>query len=198
MWWKRLNPKTESATACRCRQHENWAAEPLSSVFVTGVGGSEPAPDVFGGDFERWSDSQFRRPSGSEVPAQRLPANVVPLWPDDEWRAPVTPIPFPTQLPAQRTASVPSGRVASRLAEWPILLVGTGVLVALVLSATVSLRIGCVALGAAMSLATVLRIVLGERRVGLLRSRSRLTDLLVMGFFSVSMLALALSVPAPG
>ncbi|MDP3972219.1 MAG: DUF3017 domain-containing protein [Candidatus Nanopelagicales bacterium] len=165
---------------------------------MTGVGGSEPAPDVFNGEFGHTPDSQFRRPSGSEVPAQRLPANVVPLWPDDEWRAPVTPIPLPAQLPAQRTASAPSGRATNRLAEWPILLVGTGVLVALVLSATVSLRIGCVALGAAMSLATVLRIVLGERHIGMLRSRSRLTDLLVMGFFSVSMLALALSVPAPG
>lgn len=161
---------------------------------MSGRGGSNPVPEPVGEDFW-WSHpgpAEHRR--DSLVPEQRLPENVIPLRPDDGWLAPVMPIP----LPAQRVHPVTPGRVAGRLAEWPMLLVGLGVVAALALVAFSSLRVGCVVLGAAMTLATVLRLVLGERGCGLLRSRSRLTDLLVMGSLSLAMVALALSVPAPG
>ena len=81
--------------------------------------------------------------------------------------------------------------------EWPIVLVLAASLASLVVVATGHFRPGTVAFAAALLLALLLRISLGDRRSGLLAVRSRLLDGLTLAALAALTLALALVIPPP-
>lgn len=131
----------------------------------------------------------------SPIPTLRLgdglPSNVVPLRPGIGWKRAAEDAAISDAVPraARRRVSMP---------EWPMALVGLGVLLALVLSVIGEPRSGCFVLAAATGGAAVLRVALGDAGSGLLRSRSRTADLIVLGTLAVGMFAVALGMPTPG
>ncbi|ALE72260.1 hypothetical protein Ae168Ps1_2421c [Pseudonocardia sp. Ae168_Ps1] len=79
-------------------------------------------------------------------------------------------------------------------AYWPLLTVLAIALIGLQRVATEHWREGSAALGVAMLVAAVLRVVLPPDRVGLLAVRGRYVDALVYGGFGLAVLALALTI----
>lgn len=170
-------------------------------VSVSASGGPECVWDPFEDDAEwavvegRQGNSGVLRPA---IPQPRitatLHADVIPLRPGSGGMSPAT-------RPSAAVAALDQAGVARRrllpwIPEWPAILVGVGVVVALGLAMYGSMRIGCIVLGAAVGLGAMLRTLLGDTGAGLLRSRSRVTDLIVMGVLSVALLALAWGIPA--
>jgi Protein of unknown function (DUF3017) len=80
--------------------------------------------------------------------------------------------------------------------EWPITIVLALGAVGLVLIGAGRFREGSVLLGGGMVVGAWLRALLPERMIGLLRLRSRLTDVLVLAVLGLGTVVLALAVPA--
>lgn len=81
--------------------------------------------------------------------------------------------------------------------EWPIIVVLTGVAVALVVVALDRFRLGSLILAASVLLAFVLRLVLPKSQAGMLAVRSRTTDLIVLGALGAVLAVFAFWVPPP-
>jgi hypothetical protein len=79
--------------------------------------------------------------------------------------------------------------------QWPLLSVLGGGVVGIGLVATDHFRSGCLLLGASVLLASLARLVLPARRVGLLVVRSRAFDVLVLTTMGVALVVLAVIVP---
>lgn len=82
--------------------------------------------------------------------------------------------------------------------QWPIGLCLIGLGAGLVLVALGYFRPGTIALAVSVLLSTLFRAVLSDDDVGLLRVRSKRTDIIVTGILGVSLLIFALWVPPPG
>jgi hypothetical protein len=87
------------------------------------------------------------------------------------------------------------GRAALHLPQWPLVLVFGSIAVSLLVVLFDTFRGGVLVLGAAMFLAFFLRLVLNDRDAGMLKVRSRVVDLVILGTFAVSITGLALSIP---
>src|SRR6478672_9684624 len=79
--------------------------------------------------------------------------------------------------------------------EWPITLELVVAAVGLIVIGDRRFRPGCVILGSALLLGAILRALLPERAVGMLRLRSRLIDVITMGVLGTLTIVLALVVP---
>ena len=79
--------------------------------------------------------------------------------------------------------------------QWPLLSVLGGGVVGIGLVATDHFRSGCLLLGVSVLLASLARLVLPARRVGLLVVRSRAFDVLVLTTMGVALVVLAVIVP---
>jgi hypothetical protein len=157
------------------------------------------------------------RPS-SELPASDdLSGNVVPLRPTNSGSARLSDpaqTPSPDASPGANTTSPdhrrlaeadpgnsahqPSpifGRATLNLPEWPLVLVCVGVVVGLGVAVVESFRLGSILFGCALVLAFFLRLVLTDREAGMLKVRSRLVDLVVLGALATGMLVVSLTVP---
>ncbi len=89
------------------------------------------------------------------------------------------------------------GGTARPRRQWPLLLVSAGVLggVASTVIGPQTWRPGCVVIGVSVLLAGLLRLVLSDRRAGLLQVRSKGFDVAVLLFTGGAIVALALIVP---
>jgi len=83
------------------------------------------------------------------------------------------------------------------LAQWPIVLVLSGVAVAMVLIGLDYFRRGCVVLSASVLLAAFLRMLLPEADAGMLAVRSKRIDVLVLGVLGVGLTIFTFWVPPP-
>ena len=81
--------------------------------------------------------------------------------------------------------------------QWPIIVVLTGVGIALVLVALDYFRRGSVVLAGSVLLAAFLRLFLPEREAGLLVVRSRKIDVAVLGVLGALLALFAFWVPPP-
>lgn len=117
-----------------------------------------------------------------------LPSNVVPLRPRlvqlpppvDEPAAPPVVQPTPVQYP-----------------QWPLTLVLSGIALGLAVVLLGSFRVGALCMAGALTLSFILRLVLSDREAGMLKVRSRIVDLCVLGGFSIALLVLGFWVPVP-
>jgi Protein of unknown function (DUF3017) len=98
----------------------------------------------------------------------------------------------PDPTPAPR-----AGRLAWLKREWGITLVLLLAIAGLVLVGDRRFRAGCVLLAGGLVLGAWLRALLPERMVGLLKLRSRFTDVLVLAVLGLGTAVLALAVPSP-
>jgi hypothetical protein len=89
------------------------------------------------------------------------------------------------------------GALGVLIRQWPLLLVLTGGVSALLVVALDGFRLGCSLLGASVLFAAVARTVLPARRVGLLVVRSRAFDVLVLAAMGAALVVLAAVVPGP-
>lgn len=83
------------------------------------------------------------------------------------------------------------------LSQWPIVLVLSGVGVAMVLIGLDYFRRGCVVLSASVLLAAFLRMLLPEADAGMLAVRSRRIDVLILGILGVGLTVFTFWVPPP-
>ena len=81
--------------------------------------------------------------------------------------------------------------------QWPLLTVLGGGVTGLGLVAVNHFRPGCLILGGSVLAAGVARLLLPSRRVGLLVVRSRPFDVMVLFVMGLSLVVLAVVVPAP-
>jgi hypothetical protein len=81
--------------------------------------------------------------------------------------------------------------------EWPLCVVLATAVAGLGVVASDHFKRGTVLFGAALLLGMLLRFVLPDSRIGLLKVRSRTIDVLTLGFFAFSMVLLAIVVPPP-
>ncbi len=130
-----------------------------------------------------------------------LPENVIPLRPFPV-EAPTPPKGGPSLVEADpaNPAHKPTpifGRAALNLPEWPTVLVFTSLAISVLVVLLDSFRRGALLFGASMALAFFLRLVLTDREAGMLKVRSRVIDLLILGLFAASIALLAFWVPAP-
>lgn len=88
-------------------------------------------------------------------------------------------------------------RNSSVLREWPIGLVLIGVVIALVLVALNSFRLGAVLLAGSVLLAAFLRLLLPDKDAGLLVVRSKRVDVSLLVVMGVALSVLAFWVPEP-
>jgi hypothetical protein len=88
------------------------------------------------------------------------------------------------------------GRFGWLRREWAITLVWVLAGVGLVLVGDRRFRAGCIFLAGGLVLGAWLRALLPERVIGLLRLRSRVTDVLVLAVFGLGTAVLALAVPS--
>jgi len=155
-------------------------------------------------------------PDRRDVP-ESLPTNVVPLRGVLPYSSPQrarqsVPVPPPNSMPAaaplepstlveadptnpEHKPSPIFGRATLNLPEWPLILVFVGIVIALGVAVADSFRLGSVLFGGALVLAFFLRLVLTDREAGMLKVRSRLVDLFVLGGFAVGILVLTLALP---
>jgi len=142
-----------------------------------------------------------------EVPAafpERLPTNVVPLrgtspdLPSSLISSPTDQRPPLVEADPDNPVHQPSpifGRATINLPEWPLVLVFVGIFIALGVAVVDSFRLGAILFGGALIVAFFLRLVLTDREAGMLKVRSRLADLVVLGSFAAGMLLVSLAVP---
>ena len=83
------------------------------------------------------------------------------------------------------------------LAQWPIILVLSGVGVAMILIGLDYFRRGCVVLSASVLLAAFLRLLLPDADAGMLAVRSRKVDLLILGILGLGLTIFTFWVPPP-
>jgi hypothetical protein len=127
-----------------------------------------------------------------------LPENVIPLRPQ-----PVIPTASPQsprleEADPTNPAHTPTpifGRAAINLPEWPTVLVFAALAVSLTVVLVDSFRRGALLFGMSLALAFFLRLVLTDREAGMLKVRSRVVDLIILGLFAASITGLAFSVP---
>lgn len=81
--------------------------------------------------------------------------------------------------------------------QWPLLAVLGGGVVGLALVGFDHFRIGCLLLGLSVLFASLARLVLPARRVGLLVVRSRAFDVLALTTMGIALVVLAVIVPTP-
>ena len=81
--------------------------------------------------------------------------------------------------------------------QWPILVVLTGVVIALALVSLDYFRRGSVVLAGSVLLAAFLRLLLPDREAGLLVVRSRRVDVAVLGVLGALLAVFAFWVPPP-
>lgn len=81
------------------------------------------------------------------------------------------------------------------LDEWPLLMVLTGVAIGLAITATGHWRMGSTAIGVAVTVGGVLRLVLPREVAKLLSVRSKVTDVVFLLVVGLGILALAWVVP---
>jgi uncharacterized membrane protein YjjP (DUF1212 family) len=81
--------------------------------------------------------------------------------------------------------------------EWPLLVVLATAAAGLAVVASDHFKRGTVLFGAALVLGMILRFVLPDSRIGLLKVRSRTIDVLTLGFFAFATVTLAVVVPPP-
>jgi hypothetical protein len=96
-------------------------------------------------------------------------------------------------------AVVPIRPAAPRnwLAQWPLVLVLSGVGVAMVLIGLDYFRRGCVVLSASVLLAAFLRMLLPEADAGMLAVRSKRIDVVVLGVLGIGLTVFTFWVPPP-
>lgn len=82
--------------------------------------------------------------------------------------------------------------------EWPIMTVLAVLAAGLVIVANHYFRRGTVVFAAGVWLAVLLRVVLPEKRAGMLRVRSRPLDVAALATLATATAVLALAVPPPG
>lgn len=105
-------------------------------------------------------------------------------------------------VPTAEPADAPVGPRPPRpwyqqvLGQWPLFVTLLGVAVGVAWAGIGHWRRGSTLIGATFVLATVLRMVLPERLVGLLGVRSRAVDVACLAVVGVGILVLALIVPA--
>jgi hypothetical protein len=87
------------------------------------------------------------------------------------------------------------GRATINLPEWPLVLVFVGIFIALGVAVVDSFRLGAILFGGALVVAFFLRLVLTDHEAGMLKVRSRMVDLVVLGSFAAGMLLVAFAVP---
>lgn len=100
----------------------------------------------------------------------------------------------PTGPPADDQPPIRGGWVGR---QWPLLTVLGGGLVGLGLVATGHFRSGCLLLGTSVLFASLARLVLPARRVGLLVVRSRAFDVVALTTMGAALVVLAIVVPPP-
>jgi hypothetical protein len=83
------------------------------------------------------------------------------------------------------------------LAQWPIVLVLSGVSIAMVLIGLDYFRRGCVVLSASVLLAAFLRLLLPDADAGMLAVRSRKVDVVVLGILGFGLTVFTFWVPPP-
>lgn len=139
-----------------------------------------------------------------EALPEKLPTNVVPLRgtsPGSVSTPPSSPTDQRSPLveadpdnPAHQPSPI-FGRATINLPEWPLVLVFVGIFIALGVAVVDSFRLGAILFGGALIVAFFLRLVLTDREAGMLKVRSRLADLVVLGSFAAGMLLVSLAVP---
>jgi hypothetical protein len=100
-------------------------------------------------------------------------------------------------------ASLSVARASQDMASWhqlPYILVVAGALAALVIIrlGTHHLKSGTLVLAGVLLVAAVARLVLPDRRAGMLASRRRWLDVAIFAVFGVGLLVAGLAVPVPG
>ncbi|MDR1791723.1 MAG: DUF3017 domain-containing protein [Propionibacteriaceae bacterium] len=80
------------------------------------------------------------------------------------------------------------------LGQWPLATVLTGVAAGLIVVATSHWRMGCLIIGAAITLGALLRLM-PDRLVGLLRVRNRVLDFTILILLGLGIIIFALIVP---
>ncbi len=136
-----------------------------------------------------------------------FPENVIPLRATQSAPQSVpTPIPADPNPSQQRLveadpanpAHTPSpifGHAALNLPQWPLVLVSVGIIIGLGVAVFDSFRLGSILFAGALVLAFFLRLVLTDREAGMLKVRSRVIDLIVLGAFAGGMLLVSLALP---
>jgi hypothetical protein len=102
---------------------------------------------------------------------------------------------------ARRRAKPPGVRpVRARSGQLPYLLVLFGVAIALVVirQGVHLVRSGTLVFAGVLLIAATARLVLPERRAGMLSSRRRLLDVAILGVLGIGLLVAGLVVPVPG
>ncbi len=142
----------------------------------------------------------------ADRPTADLPPNVIPLraagiTPEADRSSELAGAPQDKRLveadpdnPAHQPTPI-FGRATVNLPQWPLVLVFAAVFISLGVVVVDSFRIGSIMFGASMLLAFFLRLVLTDREAGMLKVRSRVVDLVVLGAFAASMLLVSLAVP---
>lgn len=83
------------------------------------------------------------------------------------------------------------------IAQWPIIIVLAGVVIAMIMIAMDSFRRGSVVLSASVLLAAFLRLLLPDEDAGMLVVRSRKVDVLTLAALGIGLTIFTFWVPAP-
>jgi hypothetical protein len=108
-------------------------------------------------------------------------------------RAPRRPDQWPNEHSADQAAQGRSGQL-----PYLAVLVGVAIALAIIGQGVHLVRGGTLVLAGVLLVAAVVRLVLPERRAGMLSSRRRLLDVAIFGVLGVGLLAAGLVVPVPG
>lgn len=83
------------------------------------------------------------------------------------------------------------------LREWPIIVVLSGVVIAMILIAMDAFRRGSVVLSASVLLAAFLRLLLPDRDAGMLAVRTKRIDVITLGLLGIGVTVFTFWVPPP-
>jgi uncharacterized membrane protein len=150
------------------------------------------------------SDAQTAPPAAAPPapPAAPQPAAPPPAAPPATSEAP--PEPAPARTAGSRRAQTRHGRDRSRGskprwgAAYPIVLAGTAAGLAYLWRGPQNVRGGVLAVAVTLLLAAAARLVLPERRAGLLVSRRRFADVAAFSILGLALLVAGLVLPAQG
>ena len=153
-----------------------------------------------------WADAQTAPPAPAPPapPAAQQPSAPPPSAPPAPASSEASPAPAPARAAGSRRAQNRHGRDRSRGskprwgAAYPIVLAGTAAGLAYLWRGPQNVRGGVLAVAVTLLLAAAARLVLPERRAGLLVSRRRFADVAAFSILGLALLVAGLVLPAQG